>query len=209
MRESRPLFEGSNMKGLYLVTLDWDDTDKLLDVTERALQGGASLVQYRHKTADRALRQVQAERLLALCRRDRCPFVVNDHLELCRLLDADGLHVGATNDSAATARAALGPTKIIGVSCYGSLDRARAAHQAGASYVALGGFYPSRVKKYPVTTQIDIIAQAKVQIPLPCVVIGGRNQQCLHGAWSGSRGPRCCGAVPSVNCREAITCRRG
>ena len=48
------------MKGLYLVTPDWDDTDRLLQVTEAALQGGANLLQYRHKTADTALRLVQA-----------------------------------------------------------------------------------------------------------------------------------------------------
>lgn len=44
------------MKGLYLVTPDWDDTQKLLDVTQMALRGGAALVQYRHKTAGPALR---------------------------------------------------------------------------------------------------------------------------------------------------------
>jgi thiamine-phosphate pyrophosphorylase len=161
------------MKGLYIVTPDWDDTRKLLEMTELALKGGARLVQYRHKTADAALRSEQAECLLALCRSYHRPFIINDHVELCIALDADGVHVGGTDQAVAEVRAAVGPKKIVGASCYGSLELARAAHQAGASYVAFGGFYPSRVKKYPVTTPPEIVAQSKAEIPLPAVVIGG------------------------------------
>jgi thiamine-phosphate pyrophosphorylase len=50
---------------------------------------------------------------------------------------------------------------------------ARSAQLAGASYVAFGGFYPSMVKVYPVTTQPEIVAQAKTELVLPVVVIGG------------------------------------
>jgi thiamine-phosphate pyrophosphorylase len=161
------------MKGLYLVTPDWDDTHKLLAATESALRGGAALVQYRHKTAGPELRREQATHLLALCRKYGRPFIVNDFVELCLELNADGIHVGGTDESVATVRAAVGPAKIVGASCYGSLDLAREAHKAGASYVAFGGFYPSRVKKYEVTTPPSIVAQAKAEIPLPNCVIGG------------------------------------
>jgi thiamine-phosphate pyrophosphorylase len=53
---------------------------------------------------------------------------------------------------------------------------AQAAHRAGVSYIAFGGFYPSRVKKYPVTPPLEIIAQSKAQLPLPACVIGGMTQ---------------------------------
>jgi thiamine-phosphate pyrophosphorylase len=161
------------MKGLYIVTPDWDDTQKLLQTTEATLRGGAALVQYRHKTADAALRQEQAQALLELCRRYERPFIINDYAELCMELGADGIHVGGTDASVAHVRAMVGPDKIVGASCYGSLQLARDAHAAGASYVAFGGFYPSRVKKYEVTTSPGIIAQAKAVVPLPSVVIGG------------------------------------
>ncbi|MDB5838764.1 MAG: thiamine phosphate synthase [Herminiimonas sp.] len=161
------------MKGLYIVTPDWDDTQQLVDITEQALRGGAMLVQYRHKTAGEALRREQAGRLLELCRRYGRPLVINDFVALCNELGADGVHVGGTDASVAQVREALGPAKIVGASCYGSLQLACDAYQAGASYVAFGGFYPSRVKKYPVTTPREIIQQAKEQQPLPAVVIGG------------------------------------
>lgn len=165
------------MKGLYLVTPDWDDTQKLLEVTEAGLRGGAALVQYRHKTASPALRREQAAGLQALCRRHGRPFIVNDFIDLCMELDADGIHVGGTDAAVAQVRAAVGPDKIVGSSCYGSLELAREASQAGASYVAFGGFYPSRVKKYEVTTQPGIVAHAKQEIPLPNVVIGGMTHE--------------------------------
>lgn len=165
------------MKGLYLVTPDWDDTQKMLVATEAGLRGGAAIVQYRHKTASPELRREQAAQLQVLCKRYDKPFIVNDFVELCMELDADGIHVGGTDMSVAQVRAAVGPSKIVGASCYGSMELARDAHRAGASYVAFGGFYPSRVKKYEVTTSPEIVAQAKKDIPLPNVVIGGMTQQ--------------------------------
>jgi len=161
------------LRGLYLVTPDWDDTERLLAVTESALRGGAVLVQYRHKLAGAALRREQAAALLALCRRHGRPLVINDFVELCEALDADGVHVGGTDAPLAEVRARLGAGKIVGASCYGDLGLARAARRDGASYVAFGGFYPSRVKQYPVTTPPAIIGQARAEIGLPLVVIGG------------------------------------
>jgi len=161
------------MRGLYLVTPNWDDTDRLLAVTEAGLRGGAVLVQYRHKEADAALRHQQGEALLALCRRYRIPLVLNDYLDLCVQLDADGVHLGALDGDLTTARQVLGPDKIVGASCYGALSLAVKAQQAGASYVAFGGFYPSPVKQYDFVTQPDLLIAARAALSVPLVVIGG------------------------------------
>jgi len=176
------------MKGLYLVTPDWDDTERLVAVSEQAIRGGASLLQYRHKTASESLRQEQAAALLELCRRLNVPLIINDHLELCEAIDADGIHVGGTDASVASMRARLGSSKIVGASCYGDLQLARDAQASGASYVAFGGFYPSRVKKYAVTTAPNIITLALNELNLPICVIGGmtpENSRVLidHGAY--------------------------
>jgi thiamine-phosphate pyrophosphorylase len=92
---------------------------------------------------------------------------------LCAELDADGVHVGGLDASVAAVRGVVGADKIVGASCYGDLDLARQAQGAGASYVAFGGFYPSTVKKYAVTTAPDIVLQAKATLSVPVVVIGG------------------------------------
>ncbi len=162
------------MKGLYIVTPNWNDTEKMVDVTEKALQGGATIVQYRNKDATPELRREQAKAIQAICRKYNVAFIVNDHVDLCIELDADGIHVGESDEAVAAVRAKVGPNKIVGSSCYGEMDRVRAAQKAGASYIALGGFYPSRVKEYPVTTELNIVKQMKEEFPdLPSCAIGG------------------------------------
>ncbi|SFG96543.1 thiamine-phosphate pyrophosphorylase [Duganella sp. CF458] len=165
------------MQGLYLVTPNWDDTEKLLEVTEQALRAGIALLQYRHKDASPALRREQGGALRELCHKYSVPFLVNDHVALCRELGADGVHLGGTDAPLAEVRASLGPNKLIGASCYGELARAQAAQAAGASYVAFGGFYPSKVKQYAVTTQPSILRHAREVIEVPLCVIGGMTPQ--------------------------------
>ena len=161
------------MKGLYLVTPDWDDTEALIKATEIALTVGVGLLQYRHKTASGELRIEQASALLKLCRQHNVPFIVNDHIDLCIALDADGIHVGGTDASVAVVRTLIGKDKILGASCYGDFDLAEQAKIADASYVAFGGFYPSRVKKYEVSTPASIVGKAKSELTVPVCVIGG------------------------------------
>ncbi|WP_292041736.1 thiamine phosphate synthase [Massilia sp. UBA6681] len=184
------------MRGLYLVTPDWDDTGRLLAVTDLALTAGASLVQYRHKSASPALQAEQAAALLALCRSHKRPLVINDHIDLCRDLDADGVHVGGTDMSVAQARALLGPGKIVGASCYGELKLAENAQQDGASYVAFGGFYPSPVKKYSFVTPPELVEVWRDRVALPMVVIGGMTP--LNAAPLVRRGASMVAAITSV-----------
>ena len=159
--------------GLYAVTPDFDDTPELLAKVEPALAGGARLLQYRNKTASPALRLVQGRALLALCWEYQVPLIINDHLDLALALDAHGLHVGIDDGSPAEARRRLGPDKILGVSCYGRIDNALAATDAGATYVAFGGFFPSKVKPGAARTPIGLLREAKRQLKLPVVAIGG------------------------------------
>ncbi len=161
------------MKGLYLVTPDWHDTEALIKATEIALTVGVGLLQYRHKTASGELRLEQASALLKLCRQHNVPFIVNDHIDLCIALDADGIHVGGTDASVAVVRTLIGKDKILGASCYGDFDLAEQAQITDASYVAFGGFYPSRVKKYEVSTPASIVSKAKSELTVPVCVIGG------------------------------------
>lgn len=163
----------AGISGLYAVTPDSADTPRLLADVEAALQGGARLLQYRNKSADEDLGLAQGRALHALCRKYRVPLIVNDHLDLALALDAEGLHIGGEDGSAVAARARLGPAKILGVSCYGKIDNARAAAHAGASYVALGGFFPSKVKPGAARTPVELLAEAKRGLDLPVVAIGG------------------------------------
>ncbi len=203
------------MQGLYLVTPNWDDTDRLLDLSEQALAAGRRgnnvngivMLQYRHKEAGPELRLAQATALLALCRRYGVPFIVNDFVELCERTGADGVHLGGTDAEVARIRARLGPGKIIGASCYGDMPRALDAQAAGASYVAFGGFYPSRVKKYAVTTKLEILDQARGAIAVPNVVIGGMTPE--NAAPLVDKGANMVAAISSVYQADGVAAAVG
>lgn len=166
-----------HIAGLYAVTPDEPDTGVLVAKVGAALAGGAKLIQYRNKTAPAALRSAQAAALQALCRQRRAPLIINDHLELALEIDADGLHLGGEDGSVAAARALLGPHKILGVSCYNALDRAVQAWREGADYVAFGSFFASGVKPGAVRAPLGLLADARREIPVPVVAIGGITAQ--------------------------------
>lgn len=161
------------ISGLYAVTPDTVDSPDLLAKVEAALSGGARLLQYRNKSASAALRLTQGRALLALCWEYQVPLIINDHLDLALALDAPGLHIGGEDGSIIEARKRLGPDKILGVSCYGRIENAVAAADAGATYVAFGGFFPSKVKPGAARTPVELLAEAKRAVKLPVVAIGG------------------------------------
>lgn len=99
--------------------------------------------------------------------------IVNDHVELARAVDADGVHVGADDAAVADARARLARGKIIGASCYDDLERAQSAVLQGADYVAFGSFFVSSVKPGAVCAPLSILRAARQRIAKPVVAIGG------------------------------------
>jgi len=138
-----------------------------------ALRGGAGMIQYRDKGRDRGRREAEARALLGLCRRHRAPLIVNDDIDLARAVGADGVHVGRDDASVGAARAALGPGAIVGASCYNRLERARAAVEAGADYVAFGRFFPSATKPQAVPADRALVRRARLELEVPIVAIGG------------------------------------
>lgn len=161
------------LAGLYAVTPDLDDTRRLLALVDAALAGGATAIQYRHKTAGPALKRAQIEALLQITRQRGAPLIVNDELELALELGADGVHLGRDDGDLAAARARLGSERILGVSCYNEPARAEAARAAGADYLAFGSVYPSGVKPGAVRAPLSLIAQVRAACDLPLVAIGG------------------------------------
>lgn len=161
------------LKGLYAVTPDLADTAELARRARQALQGGARLLQYRNKTAAAALRREQAAALLRLSRDFGARLVVNDDLALALEIDADGAHLGREDGDLAAARTALGPGKILGVSCYNEMERAREAKRIGADYAAFGSFFASATKPGAVRAPLELLAQAKRELGMPLAAIGG------------------------------------
>ncbi len=161
------------VSGLYAITPDEPDTEVLLRKVRLALLGGARVVQYRNKTADAALRLKQAQALRELTREFAVPLIVNDDVALAQQADADGVHLGGTDGSVADARALLGGGRLIGVSCYDRLALAQEAVSLGADYVAFGSFFASTVKPDAVVATPELLLQARRELNVPLVAIGG------------------------------------
>lgn len=162
-----------SVSGLYAITPDETDTAELLRKVRLSLLGGTRIVQYRNKAADVALRLKQAEALRGLTREFAVQLIVNDDAVLARQVDADGVHLGGTDGAVAEARALLGSGRLIGVSCYNRLALAHEAVRQGADYVAFGSFFPSTVKPDAVTATPDLLRQARRELAVPLVAIGG------------------------------------
>ena len=168
--------------GLYAITPDLDDTDRLAELVDAALGGGARLVQYRNKRASASLRAEQAARLAQVCATHGRPLIVNDHLDLALSIDGAGLHVGAEDlagiDALPALRASLGPSRLLGVSCYRSVERAREAAVAGADYVAFGSVFPSATKPDAPPAALSVFHDAR-ELGVALVGIGGITRDTL------------------------------
>jgi thiamine-phosphate pyrophosphorylase len=161
------------IKGLYAITPDEQNTAELLRKARLVLSGGARVLQYRNKAADAALRREQASALRALTHEFSVPLIINDDAALAQQVDADGVHLGSDDGNIVAARAVLGNGKLIGVSCYNHVALAHAAVQQGADYVAFGSFFTSMVKPDAVAASPDLLRQAHREIAIPLVAIGG------------------------------------
>jgi thiamine-phosphate pyrophosphorylase len=145
--------------------------DDLFAAVEAALAGGARLLQYRDKTTDAARRRSEADDISRMCARHDVPFIVNDDVALAGETGG-GVHLGREDVSIAEARAELGADAIIGVSCYGSIERARQLHTEGADYLAFGAMYPSTTKPHAPVAPHDVLTQVRA-LGLPVVAVGG------------------------------------
>lgn len=162
-----------HLRGLYAITDSQLLADgRLLPWVEAALRGGARLVQYRDKSSDVARRLREAEALAELCLRHGAELIINDDLDLATRLGL-GVHLGQGDGSLAAARALLGGKPIIGATCHASLELAEQARRDGASYVAFGRFFNSNTKPGAPAASLELLEQARAQLRLPIVAIGG------------------------------------
>jgi thiamine-phosphate pyrophosphorylase len=173
---------------VYLVTSPKRPVRRLLEIAEAALEGGASLVQFRDKggyTPDE--RSDAAFGLRKACDRAAVPFLVNDDPELARRFRADGVHLGRQDPPPAVARLFLGPEAFVGVTVYGQPGEEEAAANGGADYLAAGPFFPSPTKPEERVLSISILDAIVQRSRLPVFAIGGVNAEnagllARHGA---------------------------
>ena len=147
---------------------------KFTDALKSALDGGeVAAFQLRLKGIDEHAIARAAEPLQRLCRDREVAFIVNDSMGLAKRLGADGVHLGQGDGDPREARALLGASAQIGVTCHDSRHLAMEAGEAGADYVAFGAFFPTTTKEAIHWPDPSILGWWSRLFEIPCVAIGG------------------------------------
>jgi len=136
-----------------------------------AVAGGATIVQLRGKDIPAGELYTTTLSVQSALRGTGVPLVINDRLDVAMAAGADGVHVGGSDLPFERVRE-IAPGLIVGVSCYGDLDRARRAVAAGVDYVAFGAFAPSPTKTEAAVIPLTTLAGAR-DLGVPVVAIGG------------------------------------
>lgn len=147
----------------------------LLTVASAALDGGATVIQLRDKTASTRLLSEAGLVLRTLTRERGALLLINDRIDVALAVEADGAHIGQNDMPAVLARRLLGPGRILGMSA-ATPEEARAAALAGADYLGVGPIFAtaSKVDAGPATGSSLLTAVAQ-HVSLPLVAIGGLN----------------------------------
>jgi len=144
------------------------------DRLERALAGGSvAAFQFRVKGIGQHEAARLAEPLQRICEAREVAFIVNDDMGLAKRIGADGVHLGQGDGDPREARALLGPSAQIGVTCHASRHLAMEAGEAGADYVAFGAFFPTATKETSHRPEPAILSWWSRLFEIPCVAIGG------------------------------------
>jgi thiamine-phosphate pyrophosphorylase len=162
------------LRGLYVITdKKLISRDSFAATVEKAVRGGASVVQLREKDTPGDEVVILGKALLKVTGKYGVPLIINDSIELAKEIGADGVHLGEDDPMVSRAREALGGDKIIGVSCYGKLERGINAERDGADYVAFGTPFFTPTKPERTLTSFDVLREAVLIKSIPVFAIGG------------------------------------
>lgn len=158
---------------LYAVTdRSWLNGRTLAEDVEKALKGGATMIQLREKELDQMAFIEEARNIKVLTDRYQVPLIINDNIDVCLAVDAAGVHVGQSDMAAGDVRRKIGPDKILGVTAK-TIGQAQAARDAGADYLGSGAIFGSQTKKDAKSMTEEMLKAIVESVDIPVVAIGG------------------------------------
>ena len=171
------LAEGNAMERVQFIThrnerFSWIDSARI------ALEGGCKWVQLRMKGVDKGLVEETAVKVKGLCLRYGALFIINDHVDICRHIKADGVHLGKGDMPVSEARSLLGNDYIIGATA-NTFDDVCQAVKSQADYIGCGPYrFTSTKERLSPTLGLDgyrdILHNMRIHnIRIPLYAIGG------------------------------------
>jgi thiamine-phosphate pyrophosphorylase len=165
---------------LYVITAEVSEKGRShLDVAQAAIEGGATVIQYRGKDRSSFQAYEEAEKIRALCRERGIPFMVNDRVDIALAVKADGVHLGQEDLPIEKAREIF-PAGFIGASVR-TVEEAVEAEEKGANYLGVGPIFPT-ISKEDAGEAIGVEELRRIcqATSLPVVAIGGINIENLR-----------------------------
>ena len=164
---------------LYFITDStlYEEAEFLLRI-EQALQGGVTLLQLREKEKSTWEYLELAEKVHALTRRYDVPLIIDDRVDVALAIEAEGVHVGASDMPVALARKLMGRNKIVGATAK-TVPWAEEAFEQGADYLGVGAIFPTTTKVKTVFTSTETLRDICHAVPIPVNAIGGLNKNNL------------------------------
>ncbi|HXV68496.1 MAG TPA: thiamine phosphate synthase [Nitrospira sp.] len=164
----------SRLSGLYVILDPAVCPDRsLAAVLTASAEAGATIFQYRNKTASMKDAYVEGAVLRARARELGVRFIVNDRCDLALALDADGVHLGQGDMPLSLARRVMGPEKLIGCSTH-TPAQVRAADAERPDYLGFGPiFIPGSKPDHDPVVGIAGLRAIRRLTALPIFAIGG------------------------------------
>jgi len=198
-----------NLSNCYVYAITpprFEENDILFENLKDSFTGGIDMLQWRLKGKKDREALTLGRRIRLLAKEHKVPFIINDRLDFCLILDADGLHIGQEDIPLAEARKILGHQKIIGVSTH-TLSQAFEAERAGADYLGYGPCLPTTTKTdVSPCIKIEEISDLQRNLKIPFFVIGGLRPENMAPFISAgaNRVAISAGIYQSGNIRQAI-----
>lgn len=155
----------------------------LITAASALLEGGAGILQIRHKGHWTRADFTAGHEVARLCRESGAICIVNDRADFAVLFEA-GIHVGQDDLSPRDVRKLVGAEAILGFSTH-TLAQLCAAGGEPVDYVALGPIFTTVSKRNPdAVTGIDALRECRPLLEKPLVAIGGITLENAAEVWT-------------------------
>lgn len=167
-------------EGIYGITGDnFAHGKSNLECVKAMIEGGIKIIQYRDKTKSIKEKVKEAREIRELCKRNGVIFIVNDHVDIAILVDADGVHIGQDDMDPSDVRKLIGDNKIIGLSTHSEEQGMKAYLNPDVDYIGVGPIFPTTTKD-TAPVGLGYLEYAVKNLHLPFTAIGGIKEHNLH-----------------------------
>ena len=175
------------MKGIYAITPNDIEENQLIEKSQELIEAKIDFLQIRRK--GETLDQIYsvASEILKLTKNHSCKLIINDHLEIAKDLNADGVHLGMEDyenflkktDDEKKVFSSYFRDKVIGLSCKNNLGLVKNApiDLFNWDYLAVGSMFKTSTKTDAVIVNPNQRSLLMRNSSKPLIAIGGIDEK--------------------------------